>query len=83
MSKKHKIEFDGIRELLIKVEQIKNFIIQQSNESRERLTSAGIKFEPIDEYGVSIEVDELGEVGMAILKERTGEFDKFMEELGL
>ncbi len=81
MSKKLRIEFDNVKDLFQKFEKIKQYLYITNLEIAQKLGSVGVKVEAFDTYAIAIDVENLNEDGVAILKSRDGQFEQFLKGL--
>jgi len=72
------LPFDNIVDLLRKVDDIKKAHKINSESFRQILRDKGIKFEPIDDYGVFIDVELLSEEDVWFIKNHN---DSFIQEV--
>ena len=69
MSEKLSITFSTIPNLLVKADQIRDFAITQEILRRKQFDNIGIIYEPLNEYGVAIDIGELTEEQLLAIKE--------------
>jgi len=68
------LPFDSISDLLRKVENIKKAHKIKSEIFRQTLKEKGIKFTPIDDFGVAIDIGLLSEKDMRFIKNQDDSF---------
>lgn len=78
------LSFSSISDLLRKVENIKKAHKIKSETLRQTLKEKGIKFTPIDDYGVAIDIGLLSEEDMWYIKTQDDSFiEKVYKENGV
>jgi hypothetical protein len=70
MEVEYTLTFNGLKDLEEKVSRIKNAHKEYDDRRKERLTDLGVDFTNIDPFGLVVDISELGEEGLSIVKDR-------------